>query len=50
VLVGKRGRERMDGRKEKGRRKIGGPTGGKMVISPVGLTPLARNPSKMAYR
>jgi hypothetical protein len=48
--VGKRGRERMAGRKEKERRKkIGGAHRGKMVISLVGLTLLARNMDKMAH-
>jgi hypothetical protein len=42
VTVGK-------GRKEKGRRKkMGGPTRGEMVISPVGLTLLALNMDGMA--
>jgi hypothetical protein len=38
------------GRKEKGMRKMGGAHRGRMVISPIGLTPLARNMDGMAHR
>jgi hypothetical protein len=44
-------RNRENGREEEGeRKKIGGAHRGKMVISLIGLTVLARNMDEMAHR